>query len=215
MLKPFIVGQVIQNLDENMENQVGAAMARLHQIPAPEYLPNRHTYGLETFPRIIGQGINLEYENWLAQKYDYFLKTIPAGLPCGLIHGDLFYDNILFEGKKFKAIIDFEDGCRYYHVFDLGMAIVGLCTENAKIILPKVRALIKGYQNIRKLGKAEIEALPLFIEYAATATSSWRFWKYNIDTPTVEKSNKYWEMVRIAKDARTILSEEFIYALFS
>jgi len=65
MLKPFIVGEVVRNLDENMERQVGEAIAKLHQIPTPEYLPNRHSYGLETFPHILDQGINLEYETWL------------------------------------------------------------------------------------------------------------------------------------------------------
>jgi len=108
LLKPYIVGQVVENMDENMVSQVGAAMASLHEIPNPHYLPGQHAYGLETFPRVMGKGINLEYENWLAQRYDFLMQTIPSGLPRGLIHGDVFYDNVLFDGKKFKAIIDFK-----------------------------------------------------------------------------------------------------------
>ena len=215
LLKPYIVGQVVENMDENMVSQVGAVMASLHEIPNPHYLSSQYAYGLETFPRVMDKGINLEYENWLAQRYDFLMQTIPSGLPRGLIHGDVFYDNVLFDGKKFKAIIDFEEACQYYKVFDLGMAVVGLCTEESKVRLPKVRSLVNGYQKIRVLERAEKEILQLFVEYAAIATSSWRFWKYNIDTPIAELSDKHWEMVNIAKDASAIPNEKFMNAVFS
>ena len=215
LLKPYIVGQVVKKLDEDMFSQVGAAMANLHEIPSPDYLPDRHAYGLETFPRVMDKGINLEYENWLGQRYDFLMDTIPSGLPRGLIHGDVFSDNVLFDGKKFKALIDFEEACQYYKAFDLGMAVVGLCTEGSKIILPNVRSLVKGYHTIRMLEGAEKEILQLFVEYAAIATSSWRFWKYNIDTPIAELSQKYWEMVNISKAASAIPDEKFMNVVFS
>ncbi|MBW1863787.1 MAG: phosphotransferase, partial [Deltaproteobacteria bacterium] len=98
LLKPYIVGQVVKKLDEDMFSQVGAAMASLHEIPSPDYLPDQHAYGLETFSRVMDKGINLEYENWLGQRYDFLMDTIPSGLPRGLIHGDVFYDNVLFDG---------------------------------------------------------------------------------------------------------------------
>ena len=215
LLKPYIVGLVVEKLDEDMISQVGAAMASLHEIPSPDYLPDHHAYGLETFLRVMGKGINLEYENWLGQRYDFLMETIPSGLPRGLIHGDVFYDNVLFDGKKFKAIIDFEEACHYYKAFDLGMAVVGLCTERSKIILPNVRSLVKGYHTIRMLEGAEKEILQLFVEYAAIAISSWRYWKYNIDTPIAELSQKYWEMVNISKAASAIPDEKFINVVFS
>lgn len=215
LLKSYIVGLVVEKLDEDMFSQVGAAMASLHEIPSPDYLPDQHAYGLETFPRVMDKGINLEYENWLCQKYDFLIETIPSGLPRGLIHGDVFYDNVLFDEKKFKALIDFEEACQYYKVFDLGMAVVGLCTEGSKIILPKVRSLVKGYHTIRMLEEAEKEILQLFVEYAAIATSSWRFWKYNIDTPIAELSQKYLEMVNISKAANAIPDEKFMNVVFS
>ena len=215
LLKPYIAGQVVKKLNEDMLSQVGLAMAGLHEIPNPDYLPDQHAYGLETFPFVINKGINLEYENWLGQKYDFLMETIPSGLPHGLIHGDVFYDNVLFDGNKFKALIDFEEACQYYKVFDLGMAVVGLCTEGYKIILPKVRSLVKGYHTIRMLERAEKEILQLFIEYAAIATSSWRYWKYNIDTPIAELSDKHWEMVNISKAASAIPDEKFMNVVFS
>ena len=215
MLKPFIAGQVVKDLDEDMIAQVGAAMARLHQLPIPDYLPDRHAYGIETFHQAIDQGINLGYENWLAERHEFLLRTIPSELPRGLIHGDVFYDNVLFHGKKFKALIDFEEACHYYKVFDLGMAVVGLCTEKSEVRLLKVQSLLQGYQKIRLLEREEQEILQLFVEYAAIATSSWRYWKYNIETLIAEKSEKHWEMVKIANAVSAISNDEFMMAVYS
>ena len=214
MLKPFIAGHVVKDMDEDMLGQVGAAMARLHQLPTSDYLPNQHPYGLEFIHRVMDQDINSEYKKWLAQRYEILQRTIPSGLPQGLIHGDVFYDNVLFDGKKFKALIDFEEACQYYKVFDLGMAVVGMCTEKMEIRLPKVQSLIHGYQKIRMLERVEQRALKLFVEYAASATSAWRYWKFNIETPIAEKSEKYKEMVDIAKAADAISNEEFMVSVF-
>ena len=214
LLKPHIIGEVIKDMDDNMFGQVGAAMAQLHKIPSPDYLPDQHPYGKETFSPLLSKGIDPEYESWLGQKYDNLTQKIPSGLPRGLIHGDVFYDNVLFEGSTFKALIDFEEACHYYKVFDLGMAVVGMCTDDLKVRLNKVHSLINGYQKIRELMMKEKEALQLFAEYAATATSSWRFWMYNINYPIAEKSNKHNEMVRIAKNVSAIPDALFMDTVF-
>ena len=51
--------------------------------------------------------INPEFEAWATRRMAYLEQRIPPGLPQGLIHGDVFYDNVLFEGQKLAAIIDF------------------------------------------------------------------------------------------------------------
>jgi len=215
ILKPFIAGQVVEDFDEDMLSQVGAAMASLHQIPEPDYLSDHLEFGLEFIQQVIGMDLDPDYKNWLTQRYEDLKRNIPSELPRGLIHGDVFYDNVLFDGKKFKALIDFEDSCNYYKVFDLGMAVVGLCTEKLEIRLPKVRSLVHGYQKTRKLERIERRALKLFVVYAASSTSAWRFWKYNIDTPTAARSEKYKELIKIAKAADAISNEDFMASVFS
>ena len=215
LVKQYISGQVVKNLDDTMLNQIGIAMARLHDIPAPDSLADNHAYGLQTFRNVIGQNIDPEYETWLTQKHLYFDQLIPLELPRGLIHGDLFFDNVLFEGKVFKAIIDFEEVCQYYKVFDLGMGIVGLCSEETKINLNKVRSLVMGYQQVRVLEKQEKENLQLFVEYAAIATSKCRFWQYNIDTPIAEKAYYHWQMVKVAKEVTNISKVRFLETLIN
>lgn len=215
MLKVYIQGEVCEDLDLLMLDQLGEKMAKLHQISVPDYLPGKHSYGWQAFSTVIGGDIDLKYESWLQEQLDFLKNNIPSGLPRGLIHGDLFYDNVLFERKKFKAIIDFEEACHYYKVFDLGMAIVGSCTEGTTVDLDKASALITGYRKIRPLEQIEQETLQMFVQYAATATSYWRFWKYNIDTPSTDKKEKHWEMVEIAEWIRAIEKERFSQRVFS
>jgi homoserine kinase type II len=122
LVKSHIPGQVINVLDDHKLSQVGTALARLHEIPAPEFLPRQHPYIVQTYPTVVESSNNPKYIEWLEKRYRFLILNTPSALPRGLNHGDLFYDNVLFEGKQFKAIIDFEDSCHTYKIFDLGMA---------------------------------------------------------------------------------------------
>jgi homoserine kinase type II len=132
-----------------------------------------------------------------------------------LIHGDLFYDNVLFHNRKFKAMIDFEEICNYCKVFDLGMALMSICAADGKLNLENACALVKGYLDNGKLEEAERNALQLMVETAAVATSCWRFWKYNIHDPTPERAQTHWEMAQFAEHVRAIPKEDFTSQVFA
>jgi len=203
MLKEYIAGEVCQDLDLQMLSQAGASMATLHQLKIPDHLLEcEHPYGLHLFGNVIGRNIDPSYESWLAGQISYLTENIPADVPRGFIHGDLFYDNLLFDGDELRAIIDFEEACLYFKVFDLGMGMVGLCGDDTRVVPEKATALVAGYQKVRILEEEEKRTLPLFAEYAATATSYWRYWQYNIHTPIEKNANKHWQMVRLAKEFR-------------
>ena len=215
MLKAYVDGQVYQDLDKTMLHQLGAAMARLHQIPVPDFLSDRQPYGLQKVSSIQGQGIDTEYEDWVARRLPHLEQQKPRELPRGLVHGDIFYDNALFEGKVLTAIIDFEDTLRYDKVFDLGMGIVGLCSRSSAVVLEKAQALVQGYQQVRVLEEGEKKALQLFVEYAATAVSCWRFWKYHIDTQNAEKSDWHWQMAHSAQRISGVPRSRFLEVIFN
>ncbi|MBT6018475.1 homoserine kinase [bacterium] len=220
MIKRHIEGHVIKELDETMLFQVGMELARLNNIPSPDYLPRSHPYGLEFFSNVIGLNIDAEYESWLSKEMIYLKRHIIAGLPKGLIHGDLFYDNILFivnsnSSISFKAFIDFEESCNYYLVFELGMGILGCCIKSNTIDLNKARAFVRGYQQERSLTKEEKESLQLFVHYAAVALSYWRFNKYNIKEPNESMARQHWEMVEVAKNISEVLDTRFYNSIFA
>jgi len=129
MMKEYVPGRVYWYPNKPMLHQVGTSMAKLHQVPRPDFLSTRQPYGAQKLPSIQRQNIDAEYEAWITRRFRHFEQQRPHRLPRGLIHGDIFYDNVLFEGTRLKAIIDFEDAAYEDKVFDLGMAIVGLCRE--------------------------------------------------------------------------------------
>jgi homoserine kinase type II len=220
MLKAYIEGEVVEQLDETMLSQVGRQAAKLNQIPPADYLPTYHPYGRQLFSRVVGLNIDAKYESWLAEEIDYLEQHIKANLPRGMIHGDLFYDNLLFNPLSgmpggFKAIIDFEEACHYYLIFELGMGILGMCVKDITVDLDKARTLVNGYQQVRPLVKIEKESLQLFVRYAAVATSFWRFNKYNIEESNKDRAGHHWQMVQIANEVSEISTSHFFDAIFS
>ena len=220
LLKDYIEGQVVEQLDETMLIQIGGQVALLNQIPPPDYLPTNHPYGRQHFSKVVGLNIDPDYESWLIEEFEYLDHNIADSLPRGLIHGDLFYDNLLFDSlsdmpAKLKAIIDFEEACNYYLIFELGMGILGTCLNDIKVDLNKARSLIDGYQKVRQLTYIEKESLQVFVRYAAVATSYWRFNKYNIKEPNENKEDHHWQMVQISNEVAKIPAKSFFEATFN
>jgi homoserine kinase type II len=214
LLKKYIAGEVNFTLDKYMLVQVGKAMGKLHKIPTPDFLQNKHSFGIQFFPSIIGKSIDPIYDEWLTERYECLNDCFPKNLPTCLIHGDLFADNVIFKGMVLEALIDFEFACNYYRVFDIGMGIVGMCVEEGNINLESAKALIDGYQKIQSLEDVEIEYLQFFVEYAAIALSCWRFWRYNIYATIPERTKLHYQMVEIANSVNSIPKEVFLKALF-
>ena len=212
LLRTYIEGEVYQELKASHLNQVGKALAQLHEVPIPAGISHRHHYEHPQFASVIGTNKDPEYETWLHQRLVYLEAKIPDTLPRGLIHGDLFFDNVLFKDEKFRAIIDYEDACGHDKILDIGMAILGLCVRK-KLSLKKARALLKGYQKIRYLEKSERESLQLFTELAAVRTSNWRFWKYHFQSPIPERVDYHRQMMAIAQSIEGIPHEVFMKAI--
>lgn len=215
LLKVYVDGEVCQELDRAMLHQVGTAMAKLHRLPAPDFLIDRKPFGRPEFSIVQRQKIDTEYTGWIAKRLPELEQQRPHGLPYGLIHGDMFYDNLLFERKKLKAVIDFEDALCYDNVFELAMGIVGLCRKGSTVVLKQARALVQGYQQIRELQEREKETLQLYVEYAAATISCWRFWKYHIAAPDAEKFDEHSSMVHTADEIKSIPASRFLETVFS
>ena len=115
-----------------------------------------------------------------------------------LIHGDVFFDNVIVKGDQLMAIIEFEEACHYYRGFDLGMVIVGACRDSQGICFERAGRFIRGYQKMATLESIEREALKAFAVYAAVATSFWRFRQYHLRRPEPRLYEKHVEMQILA-----------------
>lgn len=213
-LKRFIKGEVHKDLSPSMLMQLGESIADLHRIPAPDYLPTVFPYGVDFFPQVTSSDLNPLFRGWLERKKREIISAFQPDLPRGLVHGDIFYDNVLFSGDSLAAILDFEEASNYYLIFDLGMCAVGTCTEERKISLPKIEVLINGYQSKRELSTVERKSLQTFVQYGAAATSFWRFRQYNLVNPNKRESERFKEMIDLADNVAAIPSAQFINQLF-
>ncbi len=92
----------------------------------------------------------------------------PRGLPEGVIHADLFPDNVFFLGQRLTGLIDFYFACTDALVYDLAVCLNAWCFEvDGSYNLTKGRAMIAGYEKVRPLGRDEVEALPILARGAA------------------------------------------------
>jgi homoserine kinase type II len=209
MVKKYIPGNTVRHISKEGLFSLGSTLARLHQIPAPAFIPQTHTYGSDQFSKAAGLNCDVGFEDWLAQMGADYLRERPLGLPRGLIHADVFWDNVIYLDGEFQAIIDFEDSCNYFYVYDLASALFGTCVDAGKLDLEKASQIIKGYEQIRVLEADERRALQLFSVYSGVAISYWRYMKYNLHNPTAANKNLHKRTAEIADGIRAIPADIF------
>lgn len=94
-----------------------------------------------------------------------------AGLPAGVVHGDLFRDNVLFEGPRLSGVIDFYYAATEPFIYDLAVAASDWGFTRAGADPPRLRALLGAYRGIREVSTAERAAWPTALRAAGL-----RFW---------------------------------------
>ncbi len=210
LIKRYLEGRVPRRMSPPRLHALGREIARLHGLKAPEGIGETFPYDLAAFDQVIHSEADELYRKWLQAKKAYLEKNTWADLPRGLVHGDIFTDNTLFREDELVAIIDFEEACRTFTVFDLGMCITGTCCTSGRVGLGKASSLIEGYQSVRPLVQAEKKHLQAFVIYGAVATSFWRFRQYNILLPGHARAGTYAQMNQIADQVQAIPANLFL-----
>jgi len=104
----------------------------------------------------------------IVDEADFLARSWPKDLPRGVIHGDLFPDNVLFMGGTLSGLIDFYFACNDGLAYDLAVMINAWCFEpDGAFNVTKARSLIAGYEAGRALTVAERAALPVLARGAA------------------------------------------------
>jgi homoserine kinase type II len=153
---------------------LGAALARLHRGGAdfPQTRPN--TLSLAAWPHLFNEakdradGIQPGLCAFITEELTFLEGAWPQDLPRGVIHADLFPDNVLFLGNKLSGLIDFYFACTDFLAYDLAVSLNAWCFEpDFSFNVTKSMGLIEAYQSIRKLAPEEMEALPVLTRGAA------------------------------------------------
>jgi homoserine kinase type II len=104
----------------------------------------------------------------IASELDHVEQAWPHGLPTGVIHADMFPDNVFFLGERLSGIIDFYFACTDTLAYDVAICLNAWCFEaDHSFNVTKGRALLQGYAKVRPLTAAEQAALPTLSRGAA------------------------------------------------
>jgi homoserine kinase type II len=153
---------------------VGEALARLHLAGAdfPKKRPN--ALSIESWRPLYqqakdrGDSVRPGLCAEIAKELDVLGKSWPRDLPQGVIHADLFPDNVFFLGDKLSGLIDFYFACTDTLAYDVAICLNAWCFEpDHSYNVTKSRALLKAYDKARALSAAERTALPVLARGAA------------------------------------------------
>src|SRR5690606_14534682 len=193
---------------------VGEALARLHLAAADFALTRPNALSLAGWQKLAGMSAERAdtvlpgLRDDIAAELAYLAAHWPQDLPTGVIHADLFPDNVFFLQNTLSGLIDFYFACNDMLAYDLAICLNAWCFEkDISFNLTKGAALLGGYQSVRPLTPEEIEALPLLARGAALRFMLTRLydWLTIPDGPMVQKRDPM-EYVRRMRFHRQIAS---------
>ncbi len=177
MIVTFLEGKAKQNLSPLNCKSVGIEVAKMHKITSNFKFKRENDLSVKSWrslfdtvkdkcskihkdlPKLIEENLNDVEKNW------------PINLPRGIIHADLFHDNIFFIKDKFSGIIDFYFSCEDFLAFEIAICFNALCfdglKENLSFNVTKAKNFIDGYTSIRKLTDEEKNNIKVLSQGAA------------------------------------------------
>jgi homoserine kinase type II len=154
--------------------QVGEALARMHEAGADFALRRPNALSIGGWPPLYAAAesradeVSPDLAGETAAEIDALRRIWPADLPSGVIHADLFPDNVFFLGERLSGLIDFYFACDDFFAYDLGVCLNAWCFEpGGDFNVSKGMAMIEGYQRVRRLTSEEVEALPILARGSA------------------------------------------------
>ena len=177
MISSFLDGSAKDILSPDNCKSVGREAAKLHEITKNFKINRKNDLSVNSWRKIFNSvkescgKIHKELPNLIETNLIDVEKNWPNDLPRGIIHADLFNDNIFFEKEKFSGIIDFYFSCNDFFAFEIAICFNALCFDGLKSNLSfnvtKAKNFIDGYTSIRKLTNMEIDSMKVLSQGAA------------------------------------------------
>ena len=170
---------------------VGRVVANMHKVTKKIAISRKNSMNIKKLDPLL-KSIKFRSKKFINS--DKFLlhnlkdikKKWPSGLPHGIIHGDLFIDNIFFNKSKLSGIIDFYFAANDMYMYEIAICINSLCFDKKnskfKINKQKIKHLIKGYESVIKISLKEKKSLNILCRGAALRYLLTRLYDYS-NTP--------------------------------
>ncbi|MDQ0324444.1 homoserine kinase type II [Rhodopseudomonas julia] len=144
----------------------------------------------------------------LSDELDFLENNWPKDLPAGVIHADLFPDNVFFLGDELSGLIDFYFACNDFFAYDLAICLNAWCFEpDATFNVTKAHALLSAYEKSRPLTQDEREALPILARGGALRFLLTRLYDWNTTPPgafvTRKDPGEFVRKLRFHRDVRS------------
>ena len=173
-LVTFLDGVWIRRPDAKHCAMLGEALAKLHQAGADFAMQRPNALSVSGWEALFRQiepradGLAQGLAGALSDELGYLKIIWPTGLPTGVIHADMFPDNVFFLDGKLSGVIDFYFACTDAYAYDLAICLNAWCFEpDGSFNITRGMALLNGYEKVRPLQPAEIAALPVLARGAA------------------------------------------------
>ncbi len=186
--------------------KIGKSIARMHLITKKIKLNRKNSMGINNLEPLLK---SIKFRSKKKSNLKIFLKNNlknirknwPKKLPKGIIHGDLFIDNIFFKKNKLSGIIDFYFAANDYFMYEIAICINALCFDNKKkkfvMNKQKIKSLIKGYESIKKISLKEKNSLNILCRGAAIRYLLTRLYDFSNTPKTalikIKDPNEYYQ----------------------
>ena len=171
----FVEGEILNRIEPNHCSELGKSMALFHNASSMLNISRNNQMSFKNFDVLIkklektnlkSHDISIELIN---NEYHFLNQNISFNLPSGIIHADLFPDNVFFINNSLSGIIDFYFSCNDYYAYEIAICINAWCFEEKsnEFNISKAKKLLSSYNNVRELTISEIDSLPLLCRAAA------------------------------------------------
>ena len=206
----FLQGKDKKILNINNCYDLGKVIAEMHLSTSKIKLFRRNSMDVKNLNPLL-KSIKFKskklahIDSFLKINFDDIKKKWPKKLPSGIIHGDLFIDNIFFNKNKFSGFIDFYFSSNDFLMYEIAICINALCFDKKRNSFvmnnKKIKYLIDGYETIRTISKKEKDSLNILCRGAALRYLLTRIYDY-FNTPKtaliqIKEPNEYFQKLII------------------
>ena len=177
MIVSFLDGKAKQNLSPQNCGSIGTEVAKMHEITKNFKFQRENNLSVNSWRSLFDSvkdkcsKIHKDLPKLIEENLSDVEKNWPKNLPRGIIHADLFHDNIFFNKDKFSGIIDFYFSCEDFFAFEIAICFNALCfdgvKENLSFNVTKAKNFIDGYTSIRQLTPEEKNNIKVLSQGAA------------------------------------------------
>ena len=170
----YIQGETIKDLTVDMCFKIGTETAKLHLLTKKMKLSRKNSLSVKSWINMyskLEKKINQNDKKLISFNLLDVEKNWPQNLPIGIIHGDIFWDNIIFFNNEVNGIIDYTFSCSDFYAYEIAICInsIGFDKKNNGMEFNKSKTLgfLKGYEKIRKINQNEKNALQILCKGAS------------------------------------------------